>query len=617
MRLLDHLVRDLSLHSPSQLELLKKFHHLRCNGGNAACHIDIARRNAAYSGYDADATVIASVKNAHMWGNKRRAGGDVINVDSASDSDTSREEKRARLNPEEQAQLLRLEDLPDEILLKIAYDLPRHVVARFCQASQRLAFICRDLSFWIERAKRNGLITEQHAIETIEDYKRMMREYRKMFMYDFDGEKMNWNNIISQGRIVSSLPIASMHGYLEIVRMLLTLGVDVNAEDGSAYALSLASTYGHIDIVKLLLAAGANVRAPNNDALILASSEGYVNIVELLLDAGADVDDYALQLASEYGRANVVQLLLDRGANVHAADDAALRMAISGGFDDDEAVREDERIVVVRLLLDAGAYVQAENNEALRTASEKGRIEIVRMLLAAGADVHDRGDAGDFAIYSAARRGYAEIVELLLDGYEYNGDILYDCLIEASSEGHDNVVRMLLTYGTYTYADIVGALQFARSNQRTEGVVRLLEDELATRRINEQNALQPLPPTSDGDDDSDLEITKELSLEEKLREKYQDAQREGRVVSLDDDDDYYPLPPRPQQPLPRPQQPQQSNTEVISLDSSPSPPRHPTQPPPQQRGVIYVDSADDSLYSSGSYDDSADDSLYSSDSYDD
>jgi ankyrin repeat protein len=42
-------------------------------------------------------------------------------------------------------------------------------------------------------------------------------------------------------------------------------------------------------------------------------------------------------------------------------------------------------VEVVQLLLAAGANMHANNDEALQTASKYGRVEVVQMLLAAGA----------------------------------------------------------------------------------------------------------------------------------------------------------------------------------------------------------------------------------------
>ena len=49
---------------------------------------------------------------------------------------------------------------------------------------------------------------------------------------------------------------------------------------------------------------------------------------------------------------------------------------------------EWDHVEVVQVLLAAGANVHAQNYMALRVASNKGHVDVVQILLAAGADVH-------------------------------------------------------------------------------------------------------------------------------------------------------------------------------------------------------------------------------------
>ena len=84
--------------------------------------------------------------------------------------------------------------------------------------------------------------------------------------------------------------------------------------------LRWASEYGHSEIVKILLSAGANVHADNDWDLYLASGNGHSEVVKILLKAGADVHankDGALQWASGNGHSEVVKVLLSEGADVY------------------------------------------------------------------------------------------------------------------------------------------------------------------------------------------------------------------------------------------------------------------------------------------------------------
>ncbi|TKA40658.1 hypothetical protein B0A49_13692, partial [Cryomyces minteri] len=194
---------------------------------------------------------------------------------------------------------------------------------------------------------------------------------------------------------ISPLYAASDNGHMDIVKILLDRGANVNVQaEYFVTALQAASAKGHEKIVELLLNGGANddVEASHyGTALQAASATGFKKTVELLLNRGANVNveagryGTALQTASAHGHEKIVELLLDRGANVNVEAGrygTALQAASATGFEK-----------IVELLLDRGANVNVAGyfGTALQAASATGREKIVELLLRKGANIDAQG----------------------------------------------------------------------------------------------------------------------------------------------------------------------------------------------------------------------------------
>jgi ankyrin repeat protein len=140
--------------------------------------------------------------------------------------------------------------------------------------------------------------------------------------------------------------------------------------------------------------------------------------VGALLDAGAHVDARSpdgftpLQLAAYFGAPAAAALLIERGAHVDAVADnpqqvTALHAAVAG--------RHPE---VVRLLLAAGAQPDARQHGGwtpLLAAAQHGDAEMVEALLDAGADPTAANDEGVRPAELARQAGYDEVAALLAD----------------------------------------------------------------------------------------------------------------------------------------------------------------------------------------------------------
>ena len=157
---------------------------------------------------------------------------------------------------------------------------------------------------------------------------------------------------------------AAQSGDIESVRELLRTGADVNAAQGDGMtALHWAAQSGSAELASLLLYGGANVepttRLGGHTPLHMASHRGATDVVRVLLDAGSDPDRLTttgvapLHLAAESGVRATVEALLLHGAEVDVrdghSDRTPLMFATAYG-----------RIDVMRELLEAGADVSLE-----------------------------------------------------------------------------------------------------------------------------------------------------------------------------------------------------------------------------------------------------------------
>lgn len=113
---------------------------------------------------------------------------------------------------------------------------------------------------------------------------------------------------------------------------------------GGDTPLTYAASQGDAEIVQCLLAAGAaiSVQGQREPCLYKAARSGNVEVVRLFLDVGTDINEQAefsetpLHIAAEQGHATIVKLLLERGADPLLKSDlggTALEIAQAGGHE--------------------------------------------------------------------------------------------------------------------------------------------------------------------------------------------------------------------------------------------------------------------------------------------
>lgn len=204
---------------------------------------------------------------------------------------------------------------------------------------------------------------------------------------------------------------------------LIDLVGQADRDDFLLYVIS-QSEKQPLDIVRVLIDKGANVNTPSRSetALMRAAGKGYADIVRLLLSKGADVnvntdDGTPLMVAVRRGQTEIMKLLLAAGADVktvHRMGDQVLAMAARQR--NYRNPTEEPNAEVVQLLLAHGADPTARGEwkrTALMSANTAAKVQL---LLAKGAEIDAKDEYGQTALMHAATRGDAAVAGALVDG---------------------------------------------------------------------------------------------------------------------------------------------------------------------------------------------------------
>lgn len=229
---------------------------------------------------------------------------------------------------------------------------------------------------------------------------------------------------------------------IELARILLDAGAKVDPGPHGITPLSLAAENAQPAIVRLLLQRGANVNASDSDGdtplmAVMRAGDGNENkalrkeaqrvIIRLLLAKKADPNAWnrfgasALSIAADGDAIECVDSLLRAGANPNVGFRYGSPLMSASG---------EGNTKLVKRLLGAGADVnmtrQKWGETALHDAAEYGRLEIVKILIAHGANAKGGYEDGHFVMAShgtprekAERSGYKEIANLLLQIEEH------------------------------------------------------------------------------------------------------------------------------------------------------------------------------------------------------
>ena len=342
----------------------------------------------------------------------------------------------------------------------------------------------------------------------------------------------------------TALMMASRSGKAGAVKALLDHGAQINAKEtwGDTTALMWAVSEGNHDVVKLLIERGADVnartkfvpsatgrgfegatpvaakadQAPEQNAggllspLMFAAREGDLESARMLVAAGAQVNGVdgdgkdALGLAIFNGSYEVASFLIDQHADVNKADAQKFtplfwavdrrNMETAPNF---PWVVTTDPLPLIKKLLDAGADVNFVVNNtprarmrdgsprivfatALMRAAFSGDIELVKLLLAHGADPNVISKDSETTLMAACGTGFIpgyskgrtpaerlEVVKLLVElGQDVNAADDYGItpLMVAGNIGDVPIIQYLIDKG----ADL-GAYDLGKKNDGAFG----------------------------------------------------------------------------------------------------------------------------------------------------
>jgi ankyrin len=251
----------------------------------------------------------------------------------------------------------------------------------------------------------------------------------------------------------SVLMLTAYTGNADAVKLLLDRGAEPNTQQVRGQtALMWAAAEGHAPVVALLLARGADPalsstastkperRPPGGmTALLFASRQGKLAAARALLDGGADVNQSGadgtspLLIAIVNGHYDLASLLVERGANPNVADVNG-RTPLYAAIDlrnvqwsqaPAPELPQATHLAMITKLLDAGAdpsikivslvghrgsfdmrWSDLKGGTAFSRAAWNGDIEVMRLLLARGADPKAVTEKGETALLLLAGAGW-------------------------------------------------------------------------------------------------------------------------------------------------------------------------------------------------------------------
>ena len=304
---------------------------------------------------------------------------------------------------------------------------------------------------------------------------------------------INDNNIHSKDKFgYTALHIAALNDRSAVVKMLLTVGSQVNAIDNNGLTpLMIAAGKGFSKVLEEFINHhDADINSKHSDGKTLSNStawngqyQGAPKLIhrgcELDIDLKDNVGRTALYITAWNDQPQIAQMLIEFGSDVNSTN--------TNGWTPLMAAAEKGHIRVLQLLINNKAEINLEKQDgwtALHIAVLHNRTQVVQTLLANGSSVNLSDKKGWTPLIIAAEKGYTDILQVLI---KHKADINvpnqngWTALHMSAANDQVEVVKMLLNSGSeVNVADSGGQtpLMFAVQEGNNE-ISRILMDHKA------------------------------------------------------------------------------------------------------------------------------------------
>jgi len=230
------------------------------------------------------------------------------------------------------------------------------------------------------------------------------------------------------------LPHLKDKDFLGLAKLLIEAGADINKQDRwGATSLYLAAVEGFVDVVKYMHSKGGKVDIPFKNGhthlheIAIKMKAGFSNLSLTITENGVekvitDIDEIrkiqGKTIQDEFlSYVSTSKFLIESGADINAEITESSQTPLFLAADHNS-------IELARLLIDKGVkeinYQDKFGYTALHYASKKGNLEIVKLLVVAGANPKIQEKYGFTPLHEAAENDNVEVLEYLL---ERGGDI--------------------------------------------------------------------------------------------------------------------------------------------------------------------------------------------------